>query len=140
MDAGITKKDLVALAQFRGAMRRFLKFSEEKARSAGLTPQQHQMMLATRGLFPDRDWATPGEIAESLQVNHNAAVGLVKRAVQAGLVIRSPHPHDRRSVCVSVTPKGEAILEALSAEHKKELERISAVMRRLVEILQTERE
>lgn len=123
----ISKQEFVQLARFRSALRRFLRFSEERARAAGITPQQHQMLLAIKGTA-ERDWATPGEIAEALQINHNAAVGLVKRAEAAGLVRRSPHPEDRRRVCVALTEKGEAVLTALTAEHKRELERIAPAL------------
>jgi DNA-binding MarR family transcriptional regulator len=120
----VEKADYIRLASFRTAMRHFLRFSESKARTAGLTPQQHQMLLAIQGT-PDRDWATPGEIAESLQVHHNAAVSLVTRGETAGLVARSSHPDDQRKVCVTVTEKGLALLAALSEEHKAELERFA---------------
>ncbi len=123
----INKADLVQLAQFRTAIRHFLRFSELRARAAGITPQQHQMLLAVKGT-PDRDWATPGEIAESLQIRHNAAVGLVKRAEAAGLVLRTAHPADRRCVSVTLTERGNAILGELSAEHKRELERIAPAL------------
>ncbi|MGE5676219.1 MAG: MarR family winged helix-turn-helix transcriptional regulator [Mycobacterium leprae] len=129
----VTKADYVRLARFRSALRQFMRFSELRARAAGLTPQQHQMMLAIKGR-PDRDWATVGELAEVLQVNHNAAVGLVRRAEEAGLVTRTPHPADRRSVCVGLTPKGEAMLAALSAEHKQELDRLIPAFADLLEL------
>lgn len=130
----ISKQDLVKLAQFRASIRDFLRFSESQARAAGITPQQHQMLLAIKGR-PDRDWATPGEIAESLQVNHNAAVGLVTRAEAAGLVSRSPHPRDRRRVCVTLTEQGEAMLRALAEEHKRELDRMAPVLAGLLAML-----
>ncbi|HEY3365217.1 MAG TPA: MarR family transcriptional regulator [Symbiobacteriaceae bacterium] len=108
-------------------------FSESRARAAGLTPHRHQMLLAIRGT-PGRDWATPGEIAEALQINHNAAVGLVNRAESAGLVARSAHPVDRRRVCASLTPLGEEILEALSVDHRREPARIAPALAELLAI------
>ncbi len=123
----ISKAELVRLAQFRATIRRFLRFSESRARAAGLTPQQHQMLLVIKGT-PERDWATPGEIAGNLQINHNAAVGLVNRAEATGLVVRTPHPHDRRRVCVTLTVRGEAVLLALAAEHKQELQRLAPAL------------
>lgn len=135
----ISKQELIKLARFRASIRSFLRFSESRVRVAGMTPQQHQMLLAIKGT-PDRDWATPGEIAEALQVNHNAAVGLVTRAEAAGLVSRSPHPEDRRRVCVSLTEQGEALLRTLSEEHKRELERMAPVLAGLLEMLQEDGE
>lgn len=135
----ISKQDLIKLSQFRSAIRSFLRFSESKAREAGLTPQQHQVLLAIKGM-PDRDWATPGEIAAALQVNHNAAVGLVTRAEMARLVTRAPHPEDRRRVCVALTEQGEALLSELAAEHKRELERMAPVLECLLAMLREDQE
>lgn len=124
MGASVSKADYEALASFRYGMRRFMRFSEARARKAGLTPQQHQMLLAVKGM-PGRDWATLTEIAERLQVRHNAAVGLVDRAERAGLVVRRPDPGDRRQVRVYVTEAGEAILADLTAAHREELQRLA---------------
>jgi DNA-binding MarR family transcriptional regulator len=132
----ISKHEYEKLARFRAAIRSFVRFSEEQARTAGLTPQQHQMLLAIKGT-PERDWATPGEIAQALQVNHNAAVGLVTRAEGAGLVARTPDEADRRRVCVTLTPRGEELLADLSLEHKRELERLAPVLRGLLTMLET---
>lgn len=134
----IRKEELVRLAQFRAAIRRFLRFSESAARAAGLTPQQHQLLLAIKGT-PDRDWATLSEIAEALQIRHSAAVGLANRAEAAGLIRRSAHPEDRRRVCASLTPKGEAILARLAAEHKRELARMAPTLEALLPIVRSER-
>lgn len=124
----VSKEEMVRLAHFRSSLRHFLRFSELQARAAGITPQQHQMLLAVKGFSPERDWVTVGEVAESLQVAHNAAVGLVQRAEASGLVTRSVHPDDRRAICVALTPQGEAVLAALTVEHKRELGRILPVL------------
>ncbi|MGH9737510.1 MAG: MarR family transcriptional regulator, partial [Candidatus Acidiferrales bacterium] len=73
------------LAQFRYQIRRFLRFSETAVRKAGVTPQQHQLMLGVAG-FTGRGWANVSELAEFLQERHNAVVELVNRAARAGLV------------------------------------------------------
>lgn len=72
------KSDYEALAAFRYALRQFLRFSEDAAATEGLSPQQHQALLAIKG-FPGRDSVTIGELAEKLQVRHNSAIGLVDR-------------------------------------------------------------
>lgn len=131
---GIKKEDFIKLAQFRAAMREFVRFSESRARAAGLTPQQHQMLLSIKGT-PERDWATPGEIARALQINHNAAVGLVTRAEAAGLVRREMDPEDRRRVRVNLTAQGEALLAVLTVEHKQELEQMAPVLLDLLAVL-----
>jgi DNA-binding MarR family transcriptional regulator len=110
------------LAVFRYELRRFLRFSEKAARAAGVTPQQHQLMLGVAG-FTGRGWATISELAEFLQERHNAVVGLVERARRRGLVSKEVIALDRRSVRVQLTPEGERILSDLAALHRKELGR-----------------
>lgn len=116
-------KSIERLARFRYQMRKFLRFSEQAARAAGVTPQQHQLMLGVAG-FTGHGWANISDLAEFLQERHNAVVELVTRASRAGLVRKSPSARDRRVVRVELTPKGRAILMKLSAEHRKELQRI----------------
>jgi len=111
------------LAQFRYRIRRFLRFSEQAARAAGVTPQQHQLMLGIAG-FTGRGWANISELAEFLQERHNAVVELVTRASRAGLVTRQAIADDRRVVRVELTSRGRSILMRLSALHRKELRSI----------------
>jgi DNA-binding MarR family transcriptional regulator len=112
------------LAWFRYELRQFLRFSEQAARAAGVTPQQHQLMLGVAG-FTDRGWAHIGELAEFLQERHNAVVGLVDRAARRGLVRKEPGERDRRFVCVHLTPRGAALLERLAQLHREEAGRLS---------------
>ena len=114
------KSDYVELAAFRHALRRFLHRTEDNARAVGLTPQQHQLLLAIKGQ-PERDWASVGELAEALQVRHHGAVGLVDRCQQAGLVRREANPDDRRQVRVFLTEQGEDLLQRLSVRNRNEL-------------------
>lgn len=111
------------LAHFRYQLRKFLCFSERAARGAGVTPQQHQLMLGVAG-FTGRGSANITELAEFLQERHNAVVELVSRASRAGLVRKKASVHDRRVVCVELTPRGRAILARLSTLHRKELQGI----------------
>ncbi|MGH9683678.1 MAG: MarR family winged helix-turn-helix transcriptional regulator [Candidatus Acidiferrales bacterium] len=113
------------LAQFRYQLRRFLRFSENTARAAGVTPQQHQLMLGVAG-FNGRGWATISELAEFLQERHNAVVGLVDRARDRGLVSKKSVAGDRRFVRVELTPEGGKILAKLAAPHRGELARFQA--------------
>jgi DNA-binding MarR family transcriptional regulator len=110
-----------ALADFRYQIRRFLGFSEEQVRAAGMEPQQHQLLLAVKGL-PDGVAATIGELAERLQLKHHSTVELVNRLEKLGYVGREPGKHDRRQVIVHLTHSGAAILRKLSLAHHQELE------------------
>lgn len=130
----LSKAEYEALAEFRYALRQFAAFSEEAAKSVGLTPRQHQALLAMRG-FPGRGALTIGELAERLQIRPNSAVGLVNRLQAERLVARASHAGDRRQVNVSLTARGRALLERLSAAHQAELRRIGPRLRQLLEAL-----
>lgn len=119
---------LYDLAQFRYALRKFLRFSEDAARDCGVTPQQHQLLLGVAG-YTGRSSATISELAEFLQEKNHSVVGLVERAVQSGLVHREQDVNDRRVVVVSLTRHGEVILSRLSALHRDEIDRIPPVWR-----------
>jgi DNA-binding MarR family transcriptional regulator len=123
----LTKQDFEALARFRFGIRRYLRFSEETVRSAGVTPQQYQLMLAIKG-FPGRDWALVRELAERLQLRHHSVVELVTRAQREGLVERAPDPDDARAVRVLLSRQGERVLGRLSALHREELRRMDAAL------------
>ena len=119
----LSKSQYEMLAAFRYALRQFLHFSEEAAHAAGITPQQHQALLAIKG-FPGRDCVTVGELAERLQFRHHSAVGLVDRLVAEKLVSRAPSAQDRRQVFVQLTRRGENVLERLSSAHTEQLKRM----------------
>jgi DNA-binding MarR family transcriptional regulator len=117
----VTDSDYQALTEFRHQIRRFLHFSEQAARGAGLEPQQHQLLLTLRGVAPTGEAPSIGLVAERLQIQHHSAVELVDRLVDRGLVGRSRAPEDRRQVLVHLTPRGEAELEKLATCHLEEL-------------------
>ena len=110
-----------SLADFRYQIRRFLGFSEEQVRAVGMEPQQHQLLLAIKGL-PDGVMATIGELAERLQLKHHSTVELVNRLEKLGYVSREGSERDRRQVIVHLTHSGAAILRKLSIAHHEELE------------------
>ncbi len=118
-----SKSHYEMLAAFRYALRQFHHFSEEAAHASGITPQQHQALLAIKG-FPGRDCVTVGELAERLQLRHHSAVGLIDRLVAEKLVARAPSALDRRQVFVQLTRRGENVLERLSAAHTEQLKRM----------------
>src|SRR5262245_52173498 len=119
----LTDGDYESLLALRDELRRFLHWSEEQARGAGLTPAQHQLLLAVRGHRGD---PTIGEIAAHLLLRHHSAVELVDRAQRAGLVARAVDPEDHRVVRVTLTPEGERRLAGLAAAHLAEIEGLRA--------------
>ena len=112
--------DYESLAELRYQIRRFLRFSEQVARSAGLEPRQHQLMLALKGL-PKETRPRIGELAERLQIQHHSTVELVNRLAAHNFVKRHRGGFDRREVLLSLTPQGERVLRELSLHHREEL-------------------
>ncbi len=112
------------LLALRTGLRHFERWSARQARAAGLTPAQHQLLLAIRG-HAGTDGPTIGEVADYLLLRHHSTVELVDRAEAAGLVQRTRSDDDHRIVHLSLTKDGAARLEALSALHLEELERLA---------------
>lgn len=130
----LSKSQYENLAAFRYALRLFLRFSEEAAKGAGVTPQQHQALLAIKG-FPGRDAVTVGELAERLQLRHHSTVELLDRLMDLKLVAREQSALDRRHVHIQLTARGEQILDRLSTAHEEQLRRIGPELRALLERL-----
>ena len=116
----LEKDEYRSLADFRYQIRKFLHFSEEAARNEGLEPQQHQMMLAIRGLG-SVEAPTIGTLAAYLLIRHNSAVGLIDRLEKRGLAMRERCTDDRRQATVRLTDEGSAMLERLADAHRSEL-------------------
>ena len=127
MNRDLTDDEYAELLGFRTALRRFLAWSEEQATALGITPAQHQLLLAIRGHPRGRKGAggpTIGDVAESLLLRHHSAVGLVDRAVAADLVERRADSEDQRIVRLRLTPLGARRLRQLAGLHLAELRRM----------------
>ena len=126
--------DYRALAELRYQIRRYLRFSEQAAREVGLVPQQHQLLLALKGLPAGRK-ATISELAERLQIQHHSTVELIDRLVERGLIKRLRDEADQRRVIIHLTPQGEQILRRLSLLHRHELQSAGPVLIRALRAL-----
>jgi DNA-binding MarR family transcriptional regulator len=115
------------LAELRYGLRSFLHWSAEQAEHVGLTPTQHQLLLAIRA---DRDPRGPtvGVVAAALLIRHHSAVGLVDRAQAAGLITRERDPHEHSVVRLRLTDSGAAMLRSLSETHLRELAQLAPGM------------
>jgi DNA-binding MarR family transcriptional regulator len=116
----IHRADYRRLAAIRHALRHFLAISETAAREAGITPQQHQALLAIKGAIRPGD-ITVGYLAEQLLLKPNSAAELVDRMVRCELLVRTGSKTDRRRVVLYLTPTAEKVLHSLSAAHFNEL-------------------
>ena len=124
-DRELETADFEALLEFRDGLRRFLRWSEECAKAADITPSQHQLLLAIRG---HRGPSSVSDIAGHLLFRHHSAVEPVDRAEAAGLVERAGDDRDHRVVRVRLTDAGELKLQALGAAHLEELSRTGAAL------------
>jgi len=120
MDKSLSVADYESLAELRYQIRSYLHFSEEAARRAGLEPQQHQLLLAIKGL-PAGMTPRIGELADRLKIRHHSTVELTNRLVAGGYVRRHRGETDRREVLLVLTTKGEHVLRELSLSHRAEL-------------------
>ena len=124
------------MAELRYQIRRFLRFSENAARQAGLEPQQQQLMLAVKGL-PEGTKPTIGVLAERMQLQHHSIVGLIDRLVERGLMVRLRATDDKRQVLIKLTHSGEQWLNRLAWHHLHELQSVgptfSTVLKKLLD-------
>lgn len=126
-DRPLTDAEYRSLAEFRRTLRRFLAFSERVAREHGVTPSQHQLLLAIRG-HPGGTAPSTSDLSEALALRLHSVGELADRAVDNGLVERHPDPDDVRRSLFELTPDGHATLDALSVLHRRELRRFRGVL------------
>ena len=122
--------DYAALADFRATLRQFLAFSEREAKQAGLTPQQHQALLAIRGA--DAGKMTIGLLAERLILQPHSTSGLVKRLEELDLIYRIDCAEDHRKMALGLTQKAEKLLSGLTSAHLDELRRVGPMLAELM--------
>lgn len=125
-----TQVDFEHLLELRTGLRRFVRWSEERAKTAGLSGAKHQLLLAIKG-HSDPAGPTIGKLADYLVLRHHSVVGLVDRAVKDGLVMRNPDLDSKSVVRVTLTPRGTAKLDALAEAHLEEISHLAPTMRTL---------
>jgi DNA-binding MarR family transcriptional regulator len=128
-------EDYRRLLAFRGELRDFLRWSEQAAHNAELTPSLHQLLLVLRG-HPAEPGPTIGQVAEELHIRHHSAVELAQRAESSRLICRVRDEADHRRVHLALTDTGRARLEDLTREH---LPRIRTLARVLEQVLRADR-
>jgi len=130
----LSGEDFERLLDFRDGLRRFLRWSEDQAQKTGVTPAQHQLLLAVRG---HGSAPSVSDLASHLLLRHHSTVELVDRATRTGLVRRVTDDTDHRIVRVALTEEGEHHLTALAEAHLEELSRIGPRFTRLWDHLPT---
>jgi DNA-binding MarR family transcriptional regulator len=127
----ITREDFEKLLDFRVALRRFQRWSEDQAQAAGLTHVQHQLLVAIKGHQEDQP-PTIGDLAGYLLQRPHSTVELVDRAEAAGLVARTSDAGDGRVIRVRLTPEGDRVMQELTRAHLERLRDLAAVLDQLV--------
>jgi DNA-binding MarR family transcriptional regulator len=134
----LSQLDFERLLEFRVALRRFQRWSEDQAQDAGLTHVQHQLLVAIKG-HPGEMPPAIGDLAGDLLLRPHSTVELVDRAEAAGLVERSPDPADGRVVRVRLTEAGDGIVRRLTRAHLDSLHELAAALDQLVARYEEER-
>ena len=112
----ISNADVVAVAEFRAALRRFLRRSERIARQSGLTPQRYQLLLMVKGAPDGSEQSTVTELAERMQLAQSTVTELVSRAEEAGLLEREQSQTDARVAHLRLSAEGERrLVEAFTS-------------------------
>jgi DNA-binding MarR family transcriptional regulator len=127
----LTREDFEKLLDFRVALRRFQRWSEDQAQAAGLTHVQHQLLVAIKG-HPGDQPPTIGDLAGYLLQRPHSTVELVDRAEAAGLVARTSDAGDARVIRVLLTQEGDRIMQELTRAHLERLRDLAAVLDQLV--------
>ncbi|HTA96898.1 MAG TPA: MarR family transcriptional regulator [Solirubrobacteraceae bacterium] len=120
-------EDYQQLLVFRKELREFLRWSEQSAHNAGLTPSLHQLLLVIRGHLTTPG-PTIGQAAQALHIRHHSAVELAQRAESAGLICRERDPLDQRRVHLELTDRGRQQLESLTRAHLPRIQALAAVL------------
>jgi DNA-binding MarR family transcriptional regulator len=123
----LSKNEFEVLSDFRYQLRRFLHWSEELTRAAGVTNLQYLLLLHLKG-HAEREWATISELAERLQAKHHGVVALVNRCEKLGYVERRPGRSDGREVEIHLVPKGEKLVQRLARQHRDELLNLQGIL------------
>lgn len=100
-------EDVVAVAEFRTALRRYARRSERVARQYGLTPQRYLLLLMIKGAADGKEQSTVTELADRLQLAQSTVTELVRRAEETGLVTREQSQDDARVAHLRLTPEGD---------------------------------
>lgn len=122
---GVPDDVYTRLLTLRTRLRRFERWSADQAQAAGLTPMQHQLLLAIRG-HTDPRGPTVGDVADYLLLRHHSAGELIQRAETAGLVTRVRDGDDQRVIRLTLTADAASRLESLTALHHEEVKRLTA--------------
>jgi DNA-binding MarR family transcriptional regulator len=120
--------DIAQVADFRAALRAFLRKSERNARQSGLTPQRYLLLLMIKGARDGSERSTVTELAERLQLAQSTVTELVRRAEETGLIRREPSASDGRVAYLQLTPEGDSRLMRAFTSNDQERQELRAAI------------
>jgi DNA-binding MarR family transcriptional regulator len=126
-----TRDEYRRAAELRGALRRFLRRSDELTRRHGLTTQRYELLLMAKTPESGSSRVTLSELARRLSLAPSSTTELVARAETLGLVRRELDPSNRRAVYVALTEEGERRLAAAVSELVAERVRLTEIVSHL---------
>jgi DNA-binding MarR family transcriptional regulator len=131
VEQALSLADVSRVADFRSALRRFMRKSERNARSSGLTPQRYLLLLMIKGAPGGHEQSTVTELADRLQLAQSTVTELVRRAEDSGLITRAPSRDDGRVAHLKLTPEGERRLARAFTSNEQERNELRAAIARL---------
>ena len=130
MDSSLPAGEVARVAEFRAALRLFLRKSERNARRSDLTPQRYLLLLMIKGAPDGREHSTVTELAERLQLAQSTVTELVRRAEETGLVRREQSNSDGRVAYLTLTEEGESrLMKAFTSNEQERNELRDAIAR-----------
>jgi DNA-binding MarR family transcriptional regulator len=131
MDPSLSPAEVARVADFRAALRAFMRKSERNARKSGLTPQRYLLLLMIKGAPDGSEQSTVTELSERLQLAQSTVTELVRRAEETGLVKREQSASDGRVAYLRLTEEGELRLMKAFTTNDQERQELRAAIARL---------
>jgi len=135
-NGSLSDVDYAALANLRYRIRKFRQFSTKAAGKLGLSPHQHQALLAIKGLGSGEQMSV-STLAARLFVPATSAAELTRSLEEHGYV--TIEVKQRRRTIVRLTDKAEEILRRLTPAHLYEIREMAPELMLALRVLQDHR-
>jgi DNA-binding MarR family transcriptional regulator len=131
MEPSLAPDEVARVAEFRAALRAFMRKSERNARQSGLTPQRYLLLLMIKGSPDGKEQSTVTELSERLQLAQSTVTELVRRAEETGLIEREQSDADGRVAHLRLTEEGERRLMKAFTTNEQERHELRAAISHL---------
>jgi DNA-binding MarR family transcriptional regulator len=131
MDPSLQPGEIARVAEFRAALRAFMRKSERNARKSGLTPQRYLLLLMIKGAPNGSERSTVTELSDRLQLAQSTVTELVRRAEETGLLKREQSASDGRVAYLQLTEEGDRRLMQAFTTNEEERQELRAAIAHL---------